>query len=245
MKDILYKTCFNYFQVEYFLKKANFSIKDRVHLVLPFRFKLKRNDRKDTLFKIGGIKDGTFFFFQNTVERIVTFIEEDFLQKAPKEYKELELSEGIFELTVEEWNTFPTDPNTFDVDWHKRFKKNRGEPNWIELGSPQFYWVHSLCGSDYTKIPIPEEGMEIMWEDSPIVLKKNAMQTLFALYAGNSMVTDTHVKIKVKWEHYLVMLPYYFIETELSLGKFEYLNQLLEQRIGGDHLETLLELYGE
>lgn len=61
MKEILYKTCFNYFKVEYFLKKANFSLKDRIYLVLPFNYKLKRNTRKDTLFKIGGIKDGSFF----------------------------------------------------------------------------------------------------------------------------------------------------------------------------------------
>lgn len=41
------------------------------------------------------------------------------------------------------------------------------------------------------------------------------------------------------------MLPYYFIEKEPSLGKFDYLNQLLERGVGGDHLDTLLELYGE
>lgn len=107
------------------------------------------------------------------------------------------MSEGIFELTVEKWNTFPTNPNSFDADWHKRFKENRREPSSIHLGSPLFSWVHSLR-SNYTHSPFPKEGMEIMWEDSPIVLKKNAMQTLFALYAGNCKFMDSHVKIKVK-----------------------------------------------
>lgn len=79
MQEIQYKTCLNYFQFEYFLKKESFPLKDRIHLVLPFRYKLKRNDRKDALFKSGGIRDGSFFFFQNTVERIVTFIGKDFL----------------------------------------------------------------------------------------------------------------------------------------------------------------------
>lgn len=245
MENILYKTCFNYFQIEHFLKKVNYTVKNKVHLLLPFRFKLKKDSQKDSIHRICEFKDGSLFFFPNSFERIITFVDENLLQKAPEEYRELELSEGIFELTVEEWNTFPTDPNNFDVDWHKRFKENRKEPRWVELGSSEFYWVQSLCDNGYTEIPFPEKGMEIMWEDSPIVLKKNAMQTLFSMYAGNCKFMDSHAKIKVKWENYLVMLPYFFIEAEPSLGKFQYLNQFLEQRIGGDQLETLLELYDD
>lgn len=71
------------------------------------------------------------------------------------------------------------------------------------------------------------------------------MKTLFPMYAGNCIYTTAHKKVKVKWEHYLIMLPYYYIKNEPNLNRFEYLNRLLEQGIDGDRLENLLELYGE
>lgn len=75
------------------------------------------------------------FLSQNSIESIITYIKDDSLQKAPLECKEWELSTGIYELTPEEWNSFPTDLTAFDLEWHKRFKQNQKESRWLELDS--------------------------------------------------------------------------------------------------------------